>query len=72
MVTVSRLEKTFGDNWTQPDVTTPVSWLSLANHCIKANKMGVVVTTTLSNASKHSCHESYFLAPPISSHVLCM
>ena len=71
MVTVSRLEKTVEDIWTHQNITTPVSWLSLAKHHIKANKIGVVVATTSSTGSKH-----YFLAPPrsisnFSSHVLC-
>ena len=54
MVTVSRLEKTLGGIWTHQNITTSVSWLSLAKHYIKANKIGVVVATTSSTGSKHS------------------
>ena len=50
--TVCRLEKTLGDNWTHLNVTTPVSWLSLAKDYIKANKIGIVVATTSSTGSK--------------------
>ena len=54
MVTVSRLEKTLGDIWAHQNITAPVSWLSLAKHYLKANKIGVVVATTSSTDSKHS------------------
>ena len=36
MGTVSRLEKTPGDNYTHLNITATVSWLSLAKHCIKS------------------------------------
>ena len=45
MVTVSRPEKTLGDIWTHQNMTTPVSWLSLAKYYIKANK--IVATRAL-------------------------
>ena len=54
MVTVSRPEKTLVDIWTHQNITTQVSWLSLAKHYVKANKIGVVVATTSSTGSKHS------------------
>ena len=47
MVTVFRLDKTLGDMWTHLNITTPVSWLLLAKHYIKANTIGTVVATTL-------------------------
>ena len=46
--------QTLWDIWTHQNITTPVSWLSLAKHYIKANKIGVVVATTSSTGSKHS------------------
>ena len=49
-----QVEKTLGSIWTHQNITTPVSWLSLAKHYIKANKIGVVVATTSSTGSKHS------------------
>ena len=49
MVTVSRLKKTLGDYRSHLHITTPV-----------ANKIGVVVATTLSTGSNHSCHEITF------------
>ena len=61
-----------GDKWTHLTITDTVSWLLLVKHYIKTITIEVVITTTLSNGSKYSCHkfESHFLVPPI--HVLCM
>ena len=42
-----------GGIWIRQNVTTQ-SRLSLAKHYIKANKIGVVVATTLSTGSKHT------------------
>ena len=43
MVTVSRLEKTPGDNYTHLNTTITVSWLSLAKHCIISNTIDEVL-----------------------------
>ena len=53
-VTICRLERTLGDIWTHLNITTPVSWLWLANHYIKANKIGIVVATTSNTGSQHA------------------
>ena len=42
-------EKTSGDIWTYLNMADPVSWLSLAEHCIKPNTIIEVVVATTSN-----------------------
>ena len=51
MVTVSRHQKTLGNNWTHLNIASFVSCVSLAKHCMKLNTIVVVVTRT---SSKHS------------------
>ena len=66
-VTVFRLEKIPGDNYTHLNITTIVSWLSLAKHYINANKIWVVQHRSLALPLLSS--SAYF---KFQSHVLCM
>ena len=66
--------QTWEDSWGQLDTSTHNCYCimgiaSKALHQINHN-LGSLATT-LSTGSKHSCQENYFLAPPISSCVLC-